>query len=166
MNLASVNLSKLIGTECKCGLSFQRHNDCAKLDICPYCNKEKQNNRGDLITSISYTITAGIPVVLKSKSINDYKLIQTGELDNSDKYTINKLATSLGLGDEWELYYEFYNFVPHWNGGIIENLIDWNSDQTTINRQLSTTDDWYKDEGLLDIFFNYELYKGLGLLDD
>jgi hypothetical protein len=166
MNLASVNLSKLIGTECNCGLSFQRHNDCAKVDVCPYCNKEKQNNRGDLITSINYTVTAGTPVVLKSKSINDYKLIQTGTIDFANEYTINTLATSLGLGDEWQLYYEFYNFVPHWNGGIIENLIDWNSDQTTISRQLSTTDDWYKDEGLLDIFFNYELYKGLGLLDD
>ena len=72
----------------------------------------------------------------------------------------------MGLGNNWTDYYEFYEYVPHWNGGIVENLIDWESDQTTINRNLSTVDDWYKDEGLLDIFFNYELYKGLGLLND
>ena len=70
------------------------------------------------------------------------------------------------MGQDWTQYYEFYEYIPYWNGGIIENLIDWNSDQTTISRNLSTNDDWYKDEGLLDIFFNYELYKGLGLLDD
>jgi hypothetical protein len=166
MNLASVNISKLIGTDCKCGLSFERHNDCAKVDVCPYCKKEKQNNRGDLINSTTTPLTAGVQLVLKSKSINNYKLISSGEVDSSLQYTLNDLATSMGLGNNWTDYYEFYEYVPHWNGGIVENLIDWESDQTTINRNLSTVDDWYKDEGLLDIFFNYELYKGLGLLND
>jgi len=166
MSFASINLSKLLGTECNCGMSFERHNDCAKVDICPYCKKEKKNNRGNLIDTLTYTVTAGNPLVLKTKSINNYRLIPTGIVDDKTKYTVNVLATSIGLGNDWTQYYEFYEYIPYWNGGIIENLIDWNSDQTTISRNLSTNDDWYKDEGLLDIFFNYELYKGLGLLDD
>jgi hypothetical protein len=166
MSFASINLSKLLGTECNCGMSFERHNDCAKVDICPYCKKEKKNNRGNLINTLTYTVTAGNPLVLKTKSINNYRLIPTGIVDDKTKYTVNVLATSIGLGNDWTQYYEFYEYIPYWNGGIIENLIDWNSDQTTISRNLSTNDDWYKDEGLLDIFFNYELYKGLGLLDD
>lgn len=166
MNLASMNISKLIGTNCNCGISFERPNDCAKIQICPYCKKEKANNRGDLIETLNYTITAGIPVVLKSKSINDYRLVPTGVVDDKTTYTVNSLATSMGLGNEWTDFYEFYEYIPSWNGGIVENLIDWNTDQTTISRNLSTNDDWYKEEGLLDIFFNYELYKGLGLLED
>jgi DNA-binding beta-propeller fold protein YncE len=166
MGFASINISKLIGSNCNCGNSFERINDCAKIDICPYCKKEKKNNRGNLIESLNYTITAGIPVVLKAKAIKNYKLIYTGIVQGNTQYELNDLASSLGLTDDWTQHYEFYEYIPYWNGGIIENVIDWNSDQTTISRMLSTNDDWYKDEGLLDIFFNYELYKGLGLLDD
>lgn len=166
MGFASINISKLLGSNCNCGNSFERINDCAKIDICPYCKKEKKNNRGNLIESLNYTITAGIPVVLKAKAVKDYKLIPTGIVEGNTQYELKDLAYSLGLTDDWTQHYEFYEYIPNWNGGIIENIIDWNSDQTTISRMLSTNDDWYKDEGLLDIFFNYELYKGLGLLDD
>lgn len=166
MNLASINLSKLIGVECKCGLNFEKPNDCANIEHCPYCKKLKQSNRGELITSLSYQITAGTPVVMKKKGINKYRLIPSGKINDSLTYTLNDLATSIGLGSEWQNYHEFYEFVNTYNGGVIENLIDWNSDQTTINRTLSTSNDWFKEEGLLDMFFNYELHKGLGLLND
>jgi streptogramin lyase len=167
MNLASVNLSKLIGVKCNCGLNFERPNDCAKVAICSYCKKEKQNNRGNLIESLTYEVSAGQPVVLKTKSLDSYRLVPVGILNGQTTYTINDLATSLGFeSNNWPLFYEFYEYINEWNGGIIENLIDWNSNQTTISRELSTSNDWFKEEGLLDMFFNYELYKGLDLFKD
>lgn len=166
MNLGSVNLSKLLGVNCNCGLSFERPNDCAKIQICSYCKKEKKSNRGNLISTLNYEITAGTSVVLKNKSINDYRLVPTGYVNSLTAYTINDLATSIGFNTDWQDFYEFYEYIPAWNGGIIENLIDWNSEQTTINRTISTSNEWFRDEGLLDIFLNYEIYKGLGLLDE
>jgi hypothetical protein len=96
----------------------------------------------------------------------EYRLIPTGYVNNLTEYTINDLATSMGFNSDWNDFYEFYEYNPSWNGGIIENIIDWNSPQTTINRHLSTSEDWFKDEGLLDIFLNYEIYKGLNLLKE
>lgn len=165
MNLASVNLSKLLGTNCNCGSNYSPANDCAKREICPYCGREKAVNRGELL-SLNYTVTAGIPLVLKTKSLNFYKKIPTGELNDQTTYTLNILTSSLQLPKDWTDFYEFYEYIDAYNGGIIENWIDWNSEQTTISRTLSTYEDWYKDEGILDLFFNYELYKGLDLLRD
>jgi predicted Zn-ribbon and HTH transcriptional regulator len=166
MNLASIDLSKILGTNCNCGYVFERHNDCAKTEMCPYCKKEKKSNRGDVLSTTSYQVTAGTPVVMKNKGLNNYRLVPTGKINNQVNYTLNVLSSSLGLLKDWSNFYEYYEYIPNWNGGIIENIIDWNSDQTTINRNLSTNEEWYKNEGLLDIFFNYEIYKGLGLLDD
>ena len=119
-----------------------------------------------MISTLNYEITAGTSVVLKNKSINDYRLVPTGYVNSLTAYTINDLATSIGFNTDWQDFYEFYEYIPAWNGGIIENLIDWNSEQTTINRTISTSNEWFRDEGLLDIFLNYEIYKGLGLLDE
>jgi len=165
MNLASVNLSKLIGVKCGCGVSFNKPNDCAKAAICSYCKKEKLNNRGDILSSLTYQVSAGTPVVMKVKSIDTYRLIPTGFVNGVSAYSLNSLATSIGLTTNWQDYYEFYSYLNVTNNSIIENLIDWSSDQTTISRNLSTFNDWYKQEGILDMFFNYELYNGLGLLD-
>lgn len=165
MNLASINLSKLIGTNCNCGQNFNKKNDCAKVEICSYCGKEKAVNRGVLLT-LNYTVTAGTPVVLKTKSLDLYRFIPTGQIENQVNYTLFDLSCSIGLKSDWMDFYEYYEYLDVYNGGIIENIIDWNSDQTTISRNLSTSQDWYKDEGVLDMFFNYELYKGLDLLRD
>ena len=165
MNLASVNLSKLIGVECQCGVSFNKINDCANAEICKYCKKEKLNNRGNLLSPLTYQVSAGVPVVMKIKSLDLYRIIPTGYVDSLSSYSLNNLASSIGLANDWANYYEFYSYLDVSNNSIIENLIDWESDQTTINRNLSTFNDWYGEEGILDIFFNYELYKGLGLFD-
>jgi hypothetical protein len=79
-------------------------------------------------------------------------------------YSLDILASSLRLSPDWKDFYSFYEFLNLLNNNIIENLIDWEFPQTTISRNLSTSQDWFKNEGILDILFNYELYKGLELL--
>jgi len=164
LNLASVNLSKLIGTKCNCDMNFNQKNDCDNLGICPFCKKEKINNRGEILNTLTYQVTAGIPVILKTKTLDSYRLIPTGTLNGNNFYSLETLVSSIKLPNDWKDFYEFYEYLNVLNNSVIENLIDWDSPQTTISRNLSTSEDWFKNEGVLDILFNYELYKGLDLL--
>jgi hypothetical protein len=153
IDYASINQSRLLGAK--------------SLQETSYTTVNNQNvvNRGDLITSLCYKITAGTPVILKDKSINKYKTIQTGEINGCQVYTVGILANFIGLTDyNWPSYYEFYEFIPSYDYKQLEGLIDWENPQTTINENLSTSKYWFGDEGFLDSELSYELYKGLGLI--
>jgi len=166
MNIASINTSKLVGTQCNCGSNYNKNNDCASTEFCSFCGKEKAVNRGQLLSSLTYTITAGTHVVLKTNSLDLYQKIPTGEINNQINYSLFVLASSLNLPNNWTDFYEFYSYVDTYNGGVVESFIDWESDQTTISRNLSTNSDWFKEEGVLDLILNYALYSGLDLLKD
>ena len=45
------------------------------------------------------------------------------------------------------------------SGTNINNVIDWDSEYTTLDKTLSA--DWYTDNGLIEKFFNYILTKNL-----
>ena len=153
LNFASINQSKLWGSELLNQNNFKTPSSNGTL------------NRGKLISSTFYAVSAGTPVVLKNKSINKYELIPTGPINNSNFYTINDLAHFLGLPDyNWPEFYEFYEFNPSVDGTQIGGLIDWSNPQTTLSKNLSSGVEWMGNEGTLETLFNYNLYKGLGLL--
>jgi len=153
VDYASINQSKLFGARSLQQDYFNRPNSDGLL------------NRGNLIQSLNYTVTAGTPLVLKDRALNKYRLIPTGELNDQTNYTLQNLATSIGLTDNnWPSYYEFYEFLPKYNYKQLEGIIDWENPQTTLNENLSTSSYWFGPEGFLDIEFSYELYKGLGFI--
>jgi hypothetical protein len=154
LNFASVNQSRLWGSRLLNQDNFKKPSVVGTL------------NRGDLITSTYYSISAGEPVVLKTKSLNSYQLIPTGTINGQNIYSLNDLATSIGLENYiWPQFYEFYEFIPSYDNTQIEGLIDWNNPQTTLNETLSTSSDWMGNEGILETLFSHKLYKGLGLID-
>ncbi len=152
MDYASINQSRLFGA------------NSLSQDAFINANNQSVSNKGPLITSITYTITAGTPVVLKDKTLNKYRIIPTGEIYDNSTYSLYDLAIFIGLENNWHEYYEFYEFVPSYDLKQVAGIIDWNNPQTTINQNLSTASYWFGEEGFLDSEFSYELYKGLGLL--
>lgn len=153
INYASINQSRLLGARSLQEDSFTTLNNSDIL------------NRGDLITSLCYKVSAGDRLILKDRSINKYKTIITGEINGCQEYTIGVLANFIGFTDSnWPSYYEFYEFVPGYDYKQLEGLIDWENPQTTINETLSTSSYWFGDEGFLDSELSYGLYKGLGLI--
>jgi hypothetical protein len=152
VDYASVNQSRLFGSR------------SLSQDAFINVNNQSISNRGNLITSLTYTITASTPVILKDKTLNKYRIIPTGEIDGNSTYPLYDLATFIGLESNWKQYYEFYEFVPSYDMKKIAGLIDWDNPQTTISENLSTANFWFGDEGFLDSQFSYELYKGLGLI--
>jgi hypothetical protein len=179
MDLLSINESKLFGSDLNDNYNF----DSPSL----YDNL----NRGELLT-LNYTVTAGVPVVLRAKSLNSYRIIQTGKLPDIHFYepnakTLNKMGIKtynlielvklLNLPEDWEFFYEFYEFVPSENIVNTENVIDWyntkNIDKEKyllyLKNQISgqypdSYIKWSTDNGMMEYLFTYELYKGFGLL--
>ena len=169
IDTCSVTPNRLMGIICNCGDTFGGRE--YSLNVCSYCGREKLNNKGKQIYTDTYSVTAGHAVVLKTKTTRKHRKINTGILNNQQIYSLDSLASSLGLDINWGLIYEFYEYLP--NSTLIpnlsssnyytENIIDWNNQQTTLPRD-QDSEQWYKDDGLIDRMVNFELQKGLGLI--
>jgi hypothetical protein len=153
VDLASINLTRLKGSRESGGVNFLTK------------NKDGFFNRGELITSLSYTVTAGTPLVLGTKSSNKYHLVYTGYINNRALYDLDTLASHIGIGYPWRSSYEFFSYNPSLEGKYLDGIIDWNNPQTTISYHNSSVNTWLGEEGLLETQFAYELYKGLNLLN-
>lgn len=162
VDFLSISPKKLIGVQCRCGDTFKLNQYA--YESCKFCGREKISNRGKKIIDVEYKITAGTPVVLKYKDMKSkYRKINTGLLNNSNKYTITELATSIGLPLRWYESYEFFEYVPISNSNMIENYIDWSNPQTTISKNQDIKS-WYDSNRTVERIIDFELQKGLELI--
>jgi hypothetical protein len=154
MNLLSINQNRLFG-----GIE-QNQNNFNKP------SNDGEFNRGDLLT-INYIVTAGVPIILKTISLDKYEFVQTGPIFGLYEYPLIYLIDTIGINQTangaWEDYYEFYEFSPSSNSIYTNNIIDWNNPQTTISPKITSVFDWIGDEQTIDKLFSYHLYTGLGI---
>lgn len=125
MDLASINQSRLWGTRDFNLFNFQ-------------LNERGAANRGNVISSLSHIISAGEPVVLRTKALNSYQLIYTGRVSNRRFYTLADLAQFLNLPEQWQAVYEFYEFKNSISDEYLDGVIDLNNPNTTILTSKST----------------------------
>lgn len=162
VDFLSISPKKLIGVQCRCGDTFKLNQYA--YESCKFCGREKISNRGKKIIDVEYKVTAGNPVVLKYKDMKSkYRKINTGLLNNSNKYTITELATSIGLPLRWYESYEFFEYVPISNSNMIENYIDWSNPQTSISKNQDIKS-WYDSNRTVERIIDFELQKGLELI--
>jgi hypothetical protein len=148
MNLTSINKSKLWGTLL---------NNNYFVDL---------KNVGVLLDTFTYNVTAGVPVLLHAKSLKKFKYIKTGLINNQKNYTLSVLSEFLKIKQDFDdNFYNYYSFIPTSVTEQVEGIIDWNNINTTLQYNVSSLNDWLKNEGIVETSFNYELYKGLGFLD-
>ena len=169
VDYCSINPSRLMGVICNCGDIYNKNE--YNTGSCSYCGREKLSNKGEQIFTNNYTVTAGIPVILKNKNTLKYRKVNTGILSDQNMYSLFVLASSIGLSEYWPKLYEFYEYKS--NSSLIlnlsasnyrtENIIDWSNQQTTLPKN-QNIQQWYQDEGLIDRMINFELQKGLGLI--
>jgi streptogramin lyase len=155
MDLLSINQSRLWGSPAYNQNNFKKASDDGIL------------NRGELLDSNTYQVSAGTPIVLKAKSLEKYELIQTGIIDNLNYYPLSSLADFIGInnltGGEWQNYYEFYEYIQYFNDMQVDGVIDWNNQQTSLKKTLSSNYEWVANEKAIDRLFSYDLYSGLGI---
>ena len=153
MDYISINQSRLFGAYSVQNDYFSEYNTQLELNL------------GTQIDSETYSISAGNRIIVKDKSLNKYKILETGLISGNNVYPLRDLMDYIGL-EEYTInnFYEFYEYVPMYDDKQLEGVIDWNHPQTTLNRQLSTNKFWIEDESIVDMHISYDLYKGLGLI--
>jgi hypothetical protein len=154
MDLASINYSRLRGGLYDQGREFSVQDANGIF------------NRGKMVSSFFYTVTAGVPIVMRTKSTYDpYKIIYTGKVNGKKYYDLDELSEFLNLQQPWKSYYEFFEYNSLTTKKYMDGVIDWYNPQTTISFYNSSANVWEGNEGVLETALSYELYKGLNLLN-
>ena len=106
------------------------------------------------------SLTAGTEIVTRNRFDNEIKVISIPIQNNTSVYP---LSTFLGYGLQQPIFsnYLFYEYNPVYSGDYIENIIDWDSEFTSLSPYLSTNEDWYGDGGVIEDAFRFVLTKNL-----
>jgi hypothetical protein len=138
----------------------------------------KNNNLGGEIDIATGTFVAGKPIVTFELFSEKYKLITNTIVPNYNYGDIVPLS-SVNYNWGWELvtgtkqqfglelkqYYKFYEFIPNQTPELYDNIINFESELTTISPEQSSFQDWSKFAGKMDNILSYGFYRGLGLFD-
>lgn len=132
-------------------------------------NKESDPRKkiGELLNPSIQTgqvmLTADRFYLLQHKQTNTYRLFYATKLGELDVYSSDLIQPEGLLSPLKDNYYiftyndELQNETTPW----LNNIIDWTSPLTTLTYSTSSHDEWYGDEGIMDIMFNNLLTKQL-----
>jgi hypothetical protein len=119
-----------------------------------------QDNIKELLQPTSL-VTADEVLIVKDRQHDIYQFVVVSPQNNLTTYPLSQLEIPQLRNPLLDNYYFFrYNEEQI---GYKGNIIDWDSNQTTISYNLSTSEQWYGDEGLADLMFNSLLTKHLFL---
>lgn len=176
MDILSIKQSKLWGNSNNFAENFDKKGF-------PYSDKWGIN-LGEPLNAMTAILTAGEhtqPIVAYEKFSNTFRLIHTDAL--SSQYLIftdpNKQTYPLSAyNDYWgwglilpesfdpaifDHYYLFYDYIPGYEGTILDSIINWNDNNTTISRSMSSYSNWSSDNGIMQTVIANTLYRGLSL---
>jgi len=117
---------------------------------------------GNSLNTQNYILTAGTEIALKSKLDNSINVISVPVQNTSLTYPLSEFL-GYGFIQPVTTNYIFYELSPVYNNQYIENIIDWNSEDTRLSPTLSTANDWFGDNGIVETSFRYLLTKNLFL---
>lgn len=171
MNILSIKHSLLWGDENKFNYDFNSFG--------AIYNPNYAINLGSEISTLTGTISSGIPVVAYETFSNKYTLVNTNliSLNNVNlTYGTTLPLSTYSYNWGWGLiaprslsgtrisdYYKFYNYKQKYDGRYFNNIIDWNNPLTTLRPTNSSFKEWSKDDGIMQNMLSYELTKGLRL---
>jgi hypothetical protein len=167
VNILSIKHKNLWGELNKFALNFRQRGT--------QFNPDYGTNRGEELSTITSSITSGIPIVAYETFSNNYFLVNINKIPNTTLGTILPLSTytydwgwSLVApraltGDRISDFYKFYTYVEKYENSHYDSIINWNDPHTTINYYNSSFDSWKGTNGMMDSLISYELTKGLRL---
>jgi hypothetical protein len=115
---------------------------------------------GSLLNTETAFVTAGTQIIFRNKFNGSLKLVVAPLLDNLSVYPL-KDFNGFGFSKPISDNYLVYSYSPTYENSYIENIIDWDSEFTTLSPNLSTANDWYGDNGAIENSFRYLLTKNL-----
>jgi len=168
INILSIKHKKLWGERNKFNLQFENY------------GLSTNKNLGTQLSTLTSSISSGIPIVAYEKFSDTFLLINNVEiLSSNNSYIPFGIPVSLssfsydwgwGLvaprslsGDRISDYYSFFTYIPQYENSFKENIIDWSNPLTTLSFTNSSFKDWSKDNGIMQNMISYDLTKGLRL---
>lgn len=158
IELASIPLERVTGSPCLCNMNFTR---CAEDDYvlkCNFCGNETSNIIREQL-ELDDVIKAGESILYREPGSNVFDVYHVVEQDGNDSYPLKELSSI----NPYEYCFFRWDFTQ--KGNILESEIDYNSDKTIFNPELSGEDVWYGDGGILEELLLFNLTKDLGLDD-
>lgn len=167
VNLASMDASKLTGQVNKFNQNFDSKGQFQKTIY--------GKNIGNEINTLTYTITAGVPIVALEKFSNTYTLLNTYQplcAGSGHQYNLSQYTDEWGwplvlpssfTSDEFEKYYLFFEYVPMYDGTLVGNIIDFSNEKTTIEGPTPSNDYLFSKNGAFDKIFLDYLYQSLSI---
>lgn len=113
-----------------------------------------------LLNTQTSTITAGTKIILRNKSDSTLTLVTVPLLNKQIVYPLSEFQ-GFGFVQPVIQNYLFYSYRPVLINDYIENIIDWDSEFTTLSPTASTFEEWYGDNGAIETAFRYLLTKNL-----
>lgn len=166
-NLASLKISKLIGTTNKFKENF---------DTRGYTQKDKYGtNIGNQLNTSTYVISAGVPIVALEKFSNTYTLLNTYQplcAGSGNQYTFSQYSSDWGWPlvlpaafnpSEFEKYYIFFEYVDGYDNTVVENIIDYTNNKTTILGPTPPNNYLFASNGVFNSMFLDSLYQSLSV---
>lgn len=137
----------------------------------------ENNNLGSEINIETGKFIAGQPIVTYELFSEKYQLITNTAIDG---YNFGESVQLSGVNYNWgwnlvtgtkeqsgseiAQYYKFYNHVPNKKMEIKDNIINFDSNFTTITPNQSSFSDWSKFGGYMDKVLSYGFYRGLKMI--
>lgn len=117
------------------------------------------NNVGPLLTQTDI-ISAGQYLFARDKYSSNYQLVYVTPGPGDVKtYPLSQLTVG-GFVAPLNNNYYFFEYTPT-QLGYVDNIINWDSDYTTFDYTLSSNEEWYGDNGLVEMMFNRILTERL-----
>lgn len=157
-NFSTIPLQKLIGTRCSCNTNFIECDNCYATNICGVCKFDKRTNLGNVINQNDY-ISAGEIILYKESGGEIYNFLPVKNQD-SDVYQLKELS-SLPVNYGSPSNYCFYRWNQTPQNNPIQSVVNYNDERNKLNPSLSSNNDWYGDNGIIEEMFNFVLNKYL-----
>jgi hypothetical protein len=132
----------------------------AKLWGVPDLTPQLPSSIGKPLNPITTNLIAGESVIVKNKSTNERIIYQLPRYNNQIIYSLSSFNPE-GFSSPFTDNYILYEFTPVYSGKYIENIIDWETQNTNLTPNLSTYELFYGDNGVVERTFNYLLIKNL-----
>lgn len=179
IDLFSINFSKLKGSRNKFDSDFNDrgyNNEDVIENNLPTIYGINKGKELDFLTTV---LTAGNDIILYEKFSENYRVVSTNLLSSSyvnfidpvnKTYHLSSYSPKWGWGlvlpntyinEHIPRYYRFYEYIPKYNNTQTEGIINWYSQYTTVNENISSISEWnmVKQNMLV-----YALAKGLDII--
>lgn len=169
IDILSINKTRLFGAKNQFAEDF---NTYGYIDSSIY-----GTNLGDEV-SIYYKVTAGQDIVAYEKYSGIYKLLNTYQPVSavnvmSNTYVISAYAdtwgwglvlSDVGYGNKIKEYYSFYKYKSGIEGSVSDSIINFTDVNNTLTFNVSSYDNWSKEDGIISNLLSNQIYKGLKLI--